>query len=76
MEVGGNGSGVSGSGEGGTVTTSTATIPVATGAASEPVLASPPGQEAGPGGHTLDTASDDPLAAIMNQTIFGGELTF
>ena len=74
MEVGGNGSGVSGSGEGGTVNTSSASIPVATGAASEPVQASPPSQEAG--GHTLDTASDDPLAAIMNQTIFGGNLTF
>ena len=73
MEVGGNGSGASsGSGEGGTVNTSSASIPVSSGATSEPVLATPPSQEAGPGAHTLDTPSDDPLAAIMNQTIFGG----
>lgn len=73
MEVGGAGSGVSAPSSGQTVSTSTAAIPVQ--AASGPEMTSGP-SETGPGGHTLDSVSDDPLAAIMNQTIFGGDLTF
>ena len=74
MEVGGAaGSGGSAPNAGQTVSTSTATIPVQTASGPEMTSAS---SETGPGGHTLDTVSDDPLAAIMNQTIFGGELTF
>ena len=62
MEVGG---GVAASGGAASVTSSSAVSPAAQGQR--------PAAEAG-ASKAVDTSSDDPLAAIMNQTIFGGRI--